>query len=67
MEEEKVYIAVYNGECSIGKSIEEANKKLEEDCTHAPEFIDIDFYEAKLLKVKQIIIIENEENKSFLH
>jgi hypothetical protein len=67
MEEEKVYIAIYNGECGIGESIEEAKKKLEEDCTHTPEFIDIDFYEAKLLKVKQIIIIENEENKNSLH
>ena len=58
--EEKVYIAVYNGECATGASPEEAKKKLEESCTHVPEFIDIDFYEAKLLKVKQIIVIENE-------
>lgn len=58
--EEKVYIAVYNGECATSSSVEEANKKLEADCTHSPEFIDIDFYEAKLLKVKQIIVIENE-------
>ena len=61
---EKTYIAVYNGECATGSSPDEAKRKLEENCTHNPEFIDIEFYEAKLLKAKQIIIIENEEKES---
>lgn len=55
--EEKTYIAIYNGECATGSSLDEAKKKLEENCTHNPEFKDIEFYEAKLLKTKQIIII----------
>ncbi len=56
--EEKVYIAVYNGECAVANSVEKAKEELEENCTHTPEFKDIEFYEATLLKVKQTIIIE---------
>jgi hypothetical protein len=62
--EEKVYIAVYNGECAIANSVEKAKEDLEENCTHNPEFKEIEFYVAKRLKVKQTIIIEDEDKES---
>lgn len=62
--DKKTFIAVYAGECSIKDSVEEAMIDLVENCTHEPDFKDINFYEAKLLKVKQIIIIENEKESA---
>ena len=56
--EEMIYIAVYNGECTIANSVEKAKIDLEENCTHLPEFKEIEFYEAKLLKVRQTLLIE---------
>lgn len=55
----EVYIAVYNGECSISESIDDALKDLIDNCTHTVVFEDVAFYKATPLKVHQAIIIDS--------
>ena len=55
------YIAIYDSTCGIGESPDAAFSDLKENSTRDPEIEEVLFYTAKEIKVKQTIIIVDDE------
>lgn len=54
----EVYIAMYNNECEVRNTLEEAYKALCENSTHEPDFEETQFFKAAEIKVEQILRIK---------